>query len=142
MFSYYALFKKWDGCSMETQRKFKTFYAFSQFLATMACLTVTNPLWPLLVLMPIQLASLLMTLVRKGLLTSQGYHRAYSLCLVMPYLAATRSLGRSMEFPISFIVASALFAIRRRGINKYVLWLSVSLARIAFGEYFFSSEFY
>ena len=28
----------WEGCSMQTQKRFKSFYAYSQFMATLACL--------------------------------------------------------------------------------------------------------
>jgi hypothetical protein len=57
----------WPGCSVETQKRFKQFYAYSQFMATIACLAVWNPAWAFAVMLPIQLASLLMTLVRKGI---------------------------------------------------------------------------
>ena len=46
----------WEGCSVSTQRRFKYFYAYSQFLATLACLAVTNPAYPFAVMLPIQLA--------------------------------------------------------------------------------------
>lgn len=126
----------WDGCSVETQRRFKTFYAFSQFMATMACVMTLNPAWPLLVLLPIQLASLLMTLVRKGLLSAKGYHIGYTLSLCLPYFSAFRSFiySGAMDVPLLTAVASILFAMRRKGLNKYVLWGSVVLARITVGD--------
>jgi hypothetical protein len=31
----------WEGCSLTTQRRFKTFYAYCQFMATLACLVST-----------------------------------------------------------------------------------------------------
>ena len=45
-----------------------------------------NPLWPLCIALPIQLASLLMTLVRKGLLTARGYHLLYTASLCVPFV--------------------------------------------------------
>ena len=50
---------------------FEVFHC-AQVLATLGCLVCTNPVWPLLIMFPIQLASLLMTLVRKGLLSARG----------------------------------------------------------------------
>ena len=127
---------QWDGCSVETQRKFKTFYAFSQFMATMACVMTLNPAWPLLVLLPIQLASLLMTLVRKGLLSAKGYHIGYTISLCLPYFSAFRSFlySGNMDVPMLTAIATVLFTMRRKGLNKYFLWGSVVLARMTIGD--------
>lgn len=126
----------WDGCSIETQHKFKTFYAFSQFMATTACMMTLNPAWPLLVLLPIQLASLLMTLVRKGLLSAKGYHIGYTISLCLPYISAIRSFiySGANDIPLLTGIASVLFALRRKGLNKYVLWGTVALARVTVGD--------
>eukprot|EP00557_Chaetoceros_sp_GSL56_P001881 CAMPEP_0176492078 /NCGR_PEP_ID=MMETSP0200_2-20121128/8779_1 /TAXON_ID=947934 /ORGANISM="Chaetoceros sp., Strain GSL56" /LENGTH=383 /DNA_ID=CAMNT_0017889561 /DNA_START=508 /DNA_END=1659 /DNA_ORIENTATION=+ len=126
----------WDGCSVETQKRFKTFYAFSQFMATMACLMTLNPAWPLLVLLPIQLASLLMTLVRKGLLSAKGYHIGYTVSLCLPYISAFRSYiySGAADVPLLTAIATILFNLRRRGLNKYLLWGCVVLARITVGD--------
>jgi len=126
----------WEGCSIETQKKFKTFYAYSQFLATAACIAVGNPAWSLAVLLAIQMASLLMTLVRKGLLSAKGYHIGYTITLVLPYFVAMRdmTISRSLDFP--FIAAGGwiIYQLRRRGVNKYALWLPVYALRIAYGD--------
>ena len=55
-------------------------------MATLGCLANGNPLWPLCIALPIQLASLLMTLVRKGLLTARGYHLLYTASLCVPFV--------------------------------------------------------
>ena len=68
----------WAGASPSTIDRFKWFYAYCQWMATLGCLANGNPLWPLCIALPIQLASLLMTLVRKGLLTARGYHLLYT----------------------------------------------------------------
>ena len=123
----------WEGCSIETQRKIKTFYAFSQFMATMACTITWNPAWPLVCLFPIQIASLLMTLVRKGLLTTKGYHLGYGIALCLPYLTilrSTRAAG-SWEVPALTGLASVMFCLRRRGVGKYALWGTYALFRVA-----------
>jgi hypothetical protein len=102
----------------------------------MACLMTLNPAWPLLVLLPIQLASLLMTLVRKGLLTAKGYHIGYTISLCLPYISAFRSFVYSgaMDVPLLTVIATVLFQMRRKGLNKYFLWSCVVLARITVGD--------
>ena len=37
----------WEGCSMKTQRRFKGFYAYCQFMATLACLVRKAAVFPL-----------------------------------------------------------------------------------------------
>eukprot|EP00550_Attheya_septentrionalis_P000807 CAMPEP_0198290574 /NCGR_PEP_ID=MMETSP1449-20131203/8383_1 /TAXON_ID=420275 /ORGANISM="Attheya septentrionalis, Strain CCMP2084" /LENGTH=460 /DNA_ID=CAMNT_0043989089 /DNA_START=207 /DNA_END=1586 /DNA_ORIENTATION=+ len=125
----------WDGCSLETQKKFKSFYAYCQFMATLACLAVGNPAWCLAVLLPIQLASLLMTLVRKGIISAKTYHIGYTISLVMPFIVGFRSLFYSfVEFPMMLIIAAILYQLRRRGISKYTLWAPLVAGRILIGD--------
>ncbi len=128
----------WEGCSIGTQKIFKTFYAFSQFMATFATIITLNPAWPLLVLFPIQFASLLMTLVRKGLLSAKSYHIIYACSLCLPYISAIRCgwLTKTLDVPMMTLLAAAIFAMRRKGVNKYVLWGSMAGARVFFGEQF------
>ncbi|KAG7354151.1 cytochrome b5-like heme/steroid binding domain containing protein [Nitzschia inconspicua] len=130
----------WEGCSMETQKKFKAFYAYCQFMATLACLACGNPAWPLSVLIAIQLASLLMTLVRKGLLSARGYHYGYTASLVMPYFVGLRSMlyTQSLEFPFMLVLGYTMFQLRRRGVSKYALWIPVILGRLLVGDTFIS----
>ena len=126
----------WEGCSVATQKRFKSFYAYSQFMATLACLAVGNPAWPFAVLLAIQLASLLMTLVRKGLLSARGYHYAYTASLIMPYFVGLRSIlcGGGLDFAFMVPLGYLLYRARRRGVNKYALWLPVIVARLAIGD--------
>lgn len=128
----------WEGCSLQTQKRYKTFYAYSQFLATFACIAVANPAWSLAVLLAIQMASLLMTLVRKGLLSAKGYHIGYSITLALPYFVATRGMfiSRSLDFPVLAAGGWMLYQLRRKGISKYALWLPVYAFRIAYGDRF------
>lgn len=127
----------WDGCSVETQRKFKKFYAYSQFMATIACLAVGNPMWPLSVLFAIQLASLLMTLVRKGLISARTLHYAYTASLVVPYIMTARHMKlmkHPLEMPALFVMGTMLFQLRRMGVDKYALWVPVIAARVTVGD--------
>jgi cytochrome b involved in lipid metabolism len=131
----------WDGCSILTQKKFKSFYAYCQFMATLACLSVGNPAWCLAVLFPIQLASLLMTLVRKGIISAKGYHIGYTISLVMPFFVGIRSMSYSLiEFPTMLIIAGILYQLRRRGIGKYTLWIPLVAGRILFGDMIFNYD--
>jgi hypothetical protein len=132
----------WPGCSAVTQKRFKTFYAYSQFMATLACLLTANPAWPFACLFAIQLASLLMTLVRKGLLSARGYHYGYTVALILPYLVVARSIAEYGVVALRdlsgvFGLGATLFYLRRQfHINKYVLWLPVFVARIWYGNRF------
>ena len=128
----------WEGCSLATQKRFKLFYAYSQFLATLACIAVANPAWPLSVLLAIQGASLLMTLVRKGIISAKAYHLGYTTTLVMPYLVGFRygfvvDGGAHWFFPSMMGLGALMFTLRRRGVSKYALWLPVYALRIFWG---------
>ena len=127
----------WEGCSLETQKRFKSFYAYCQFMATFACLAVGNPAWPLSVLLAIQMASLLMTLVRKGLLSAKGYHIGYTITLVMPWFVALRSLSKAADAVWVAGISWTIYQLRRKGINKYALWIPVIAARILWGDKMF-----
>jgi hypothetical protein len=126
----------WDGCFVETQKRFKTFYAFSQFQATATCMAVGNPAWTLSLLLPIQTASLLMTLARKSLLSSRAYHYWYSFTLALPYVVGLRSVWKmqNIDFPLFLGASWLLFSLRRRGVNKYLLWVPFAMGRMCFGD--------
>jgi hypothetical protein len=128
----------WEGCSVKTQKRFKTFYAYCQFLATLSCIAVANPAWSLAVLFAIQMASLLMTLVRKGLLSAKGLHIGYTITLALPYFVVVRdmTISKSLDFPVMAGIGWILFQLRRCGVNKYALWLPVYAFRIAYGDRF------
>lgn len=126
----------WD-CSDQTMQRFKSFYAISQYGATLACLAVSNPFWPFMTLLPIQLASFEMTLVRKGFLSVQNFHLIYAASLVLPYIVSLRHFAVTgmVQIPLSFGLAFDLFAMRRAGVNKYGLWSTVGAIRILAGDW-------
>lgn len=121
----------WEGATAATERRFKTFYAWCQFLATLGCLTAVNPFWPFIIALPIQLASLLMTLVRKSILSTRGYHYIYTAALCVPFLVGLRGVQAHPEFLAVVPLGTALLYLRRRGVSKYALWTSVASARVA-----------
>jgi hypothetical protein len=128
----------WEGCSIQTQLRFKGFYAYCQFMATLACLAVGNPAWGLATVLAIQMASLLMTMVRKGLLSTRGYHYGYTICLLAPWLVGIRSglVTMTPEFPLMTGLGYLMYKLRRNGVSKYSLWIPVILARILVGDSF------
>jgi hypothetical protein len=97
---------------------------------------VSNPAWPFSVLLAIQLASLLMTLVRKGLLSARGYHYWYTASLVAPWFVGLRDMAftRSYRFPIMVLLGYGIFSLRRRGVGKYCIWIPVVILRFLIGD--------
>lgn len=67
------------------QPRIKKQYALSQFAATSVCL-LNDPSLNFAPLLAIQMAPLMMTLVRKGKATSFDYHRIYAVSLYMGYV--------------------------------------------------------
>eukprot|EP00970_Alexandrium_tamarense_P013017 scaffold3204_cov185-Alexandrium_tamarense.AAC.10 len=126
----------WEGCRLSTQRRFKSFYAYCQFLATLACLTISNPAWPFAVLLPIQLAAFLMTMCRKGLITGRSYHISYTTSLMLPYIVATRDMNytRTPDVVVMFVIGSLLYRLRCLGVNKYILWVPMVVLRVFVGD--------
>ena len=126
----------WKGCSPQTEKLFKHFYAISQFGATIGCLMVSNPIWPLAILLPIQGASLLMTLVRKGLISARSYHMAYLISLLLVFLVGIRHLFWmwSLDLIGLFVVALIAYQLRRMGADKFALWVPLVALRIAVGD--------
>lgn len=99
---------------------------------------VSNPAWPLAVLIAIQLASLMMTLVRKGILSARGYHYGYTASLIAPWFVGLRAMfiTKGLDFPLMVALGYAMYQLRRRGVNKYVLWVPVIAARFLIGDHF------
>ena len=124
----------WEGCAESTQRRFKAFYTFAQVMATAGILAAVNLCWPFFIMFPIQLASLLMTCVRKGALTARGYHMIYTASLVLPFFVGLYS--DAALFPFLTATGLAIYALRLRlprgsARGKYVLWASAAAARVA-----------
>ena len=127
----------WAGASPATIRRFKGFYAYCQWMATLGCLANGNPLWPLCIALPIQLASLLMTLVRKGLLTARGYHLLYTASLCVPFVVGFARARAVML--VLMPTAYGLLSVRRRLGRapqwKYLIWGPVLGLRILAGDH-------
>jgi len=113
----------WSDCPASVQSAIKYFYTHSQFMATTVCLFADIP-YILAVAFPIQIASFLMTLVRKNIISAFWYHMFYGASLLVVYLinAADYRL-----YPI-MILGVALIHLRvQLKVNKYILWSLVAL---------------
>ena len=127
----------WEGCTLTTQRRIKKFYAYCQFMASISCLTITNPIWPFVVLMPIQMSSILLTLVRKSIISARGFHVGYFVSLLFPFLAASKhfvEMNFAVDVPLAFALGTGAFLLRCRGISKYVIWAPLAALRITLGD--------
>jgi len=131
----------WEGCSPAAQNGLRAFYGYSQFAATMTCLTVARyPSWSFLIIFPIQLASLLMTLSRKGIISSRQSHIGYTISLLMPLAVVTQNaiVDPKAVADLAAVVGGAaiLNGLRRKyHINKYALWIPTAIGRIALAAY-------
>lgn len=133
----------WEGCSVQTQSRIKHFYAYTQFVATCVCALAANPVWPLLMLFPIQFSSFLLTLCRKGLISAKGWHIGYATSLLLPFFLTLRVIIelKSVSFITGIIMIPALlFGLRSLRINKYKIWIPTLILRIAVGDKFIPFE--
>jgi hypothetical protein len=80
----------------EQQQLVKTFYARSQFGATATCL-LNDPTIQFAPTLAIQMAPLLMTLVRKGKVSSAVYHRVYAIALYLGYIMVWAGIFTSAQ---------------------------------------------
>lgn len=113
----------WSDCPAALQSAIKYFYTHSQFMATVVCLFGTIP-YVLAVAFPIQIASFLMTLVRKNIISAFWYHVFYGGSLLIVYLinAADPTL-----YPVVILGIILIYARVHLKLNKYVLWTLVAL---------------
>ena len=98
----------------------------AQFQATFACLNSSQNFVSFAVILPIQLASLLMTLVRKGIISTKQYHVTYLISLLLPYLVifnlTNSDIGKSGVFTV--VVGVILVFLRRNvRLHKYSIWV-------------------
>jgi NAD(P)H-flavin reductase len=113
----------WSNCNPRLQSTIKYFYTHSQFMATTVCLFSNVP-YILAVAFPIQVASFLMTLVRKNIISAFWYHVLYGGSLLTVYLI---NAADSNLYPISVIGAFMIYVRVNCRMNKYALWVTASL---------------
>jgi len=127
----------------EMQKGVKDMYTRSQFGATKAII-LGDPTLSFFPLLGIQMAPLLMTLVRKGKISSFTYHRVYAISLMMSYLALfVRLLTQPDKLLIVSLAFSSMFpltSLRKNGISREMIWTSYAVFHFKFApvllEYF------
>jgi hypothetical protein len=105
------------------------FYSVSQIFASMNMM-VRGPESVFLALIPIQIAPLLMTLVKKGILNSAGWHFYYTFSLALNYVHAivakrdeTHVIDTSSYLLLTCMISILRFRFR---VNKYMLWMAMT----------------
>lgn len=110
------------------KRYWNFFYSVCQVFATLECLMRYNMSHAFMVLFPIQIAAFLMTCVRKGIITSMGWHIYYTLALIstMSYsLTCINSLSDNDLYLYRFFSIIFIFLRFKCNISKYILWISI-----------------
>jgi len=113
----------WSDCPASLQSMIKYFYTHSQFMATTVCLFADIP-YILAVAFPIQIASFLMTLVRKNIISAFWYHMFYGSSLLIVYLINASDVKL---YPLVLIGVALIYARVNLKLNKYILWTLVAL---------------
>ena len=115
-----------DYISASFKNKINIFYSQAQMLATAYLLLgVATPKiseYAFLILFPIQIAAFLMTMVKKGILTSIEWHTCYTLSLLIPFTYLLFKVNFADNIPA--LPAAIIFGWMRINtrVNKYVLW--------------------
>jgi len=104
---------------------FTWYYGFSQFIATAAIMLNSKYYTLLLSAFPIQIAALLMTCVRKSIMTSVGWHVFYLISLILAFVTTVDDFRGLAE---TLLLGVPLYCLRRYGrVSKYLLWGAVSV---------------
>jgi hypothetical protein len=107
------------------------FYSISQIFATMNCIFAKNIERVFLVLFPIQIAMFLMTLAKKNIISSSGWHLWYSISLLINYffqLYSKKYYFDIIEKIIYFSLGISFTIMRLKyNYNKYYLWYFIIL---------------
>ena len=111
------------------------FYSVCQIYATLELLFRDKMSYAFAILFPIQMAAFLMTCVRKGIITSAGWHFWYTVALLTTAMhSITSHDGTKVPFFIyhSLFLAATGFRFRL-GVNKYVLWMGIVTSFVLLG---------
>jgi len=121
----------WKGCPAWTENFIKFYYTVAQFQATTLMLDMAPWLFMnVMVIFPFQWASLLMTLVRKGVITTAGYHVGYLWSLIQVVFCAM--VAHEDLLIQAWVIWITLYLVRRQGLNKYALWIGMMI--LSFGQ--------
>jgi hypothetical protein len=111
------------------------FYSISQIFATMNCIFAIDIDKIFLLMFPIQIAMFLMTLAKKNIISSAGWHLWYTLSLLLNYYiyipenTYIQKIQLDIIERLIFIGLSLFFIIFRLkyNYNKYYLWSTIIL---------------
>ncbi|CAE7239971.1 cyb5r2 [Symbiodinium pilosum] len=120
----------WDGCPIWLEKSIKWYYTIAQFQASSLLVMTGSSLFDkYMVIFPFQFASFLMTLVRKGIITTKGFHAGYlwSLFMVVWLILGPQNFLVSV---VSFATWIILYIWRSYGLSKYALWLGPLLSKM------------
>lgn len=122
--------------SADLKKQLDNFYAICQFLATMQMIFSYNLDSVFIVAFPIQISMFLMTLVRKSIITSGGWHFYYTMSLLTNVALNLHSRvynpipwSAGYVLPTVIAVTLARFYLHKY-INKYVVWTAVWLLNL------------
>ena len=112
----------WSNINPIFQKYIKIFYTHAQLEATLVCLFSKNEITITYLILPIQLAAFLMTLVRKNIISSKTYHIIYGLSLLSGYIINIFNYG----FYLCSILSIIAFYLRvNKNMNKYYIWFLI-----------------
>lgn len=106
----------------------KKYYAISQLLALLAVTVSTNYENGFIIMLPIQLSTFLMTLVRKNIINNDMWHLCYGFSLSLPYIISHHNFNLYNSYfysSILFIVSRLIFKI-----DKYLNMLILTVITI------------
>ena len=108
------------------------FYSTGQVFATMSMMLSVDVDTAFLVLIPIQASVFLMTLVRKGFISTAAWHIIYTATVLAPFLYKARKSwlagsgnNRDPAFPYMVLVLTFCVLRFRFRVNKYFMWASI-----------------
>jgi small-conductance mechanosensitive channel len=106
-------------------------YSTFQVLATMTCIFSNNIDKIFSIVFPIQIAMFLMTLAKKNIISSGGWHLGYTLTLFISFYLSLYSMKENVDYKknIIYLILIILFVLLRfrYNVNKYLLWTSIIL---------------
>lgn len=110
--------------SEELKNSITWFYTMLQFCATLAVMLNPNQYTLLLSAIPVQLAALLMTCVRKSIISSKGWHFWYSFSFILAFT----SVPTLLDLLSTLLGGTLLYGLRRYyRINKYIIWTGTAI---------------
>ena len=121
-----------ESVSLQFVTNVNIFYSQAQILAASYLLFGTSSPqlteYAFLILFPIQMAAFLMTMVKKGIITSVDWHVMYSLSLSLPFLYLLFKTDLMDNIPALPIALIFCFLRINTRLSKYFLWNLLGVA--------------